>query len=141
MSQSRFTRRTALKALAGVAATAATYHVPGISAAESEALKVWASAVAKVGAKDWSAMQGKAGTPLAVTAKSARADEAIQKMVVGDGNRLFDALTDNGGGMEDALASQKAIVPPRRLTDSKLQTYSAHLSRWRGRCRYHPLRG
>ena len=32
-------------------------------------------------------------------------------MVVGDGNKLFDALTDNGGGMEDALASQGAIVP------------------------------
>jgi spermidine/putrescine-binding protein len=28
----------------------------------------------------------------------------------GDGNKLFDALTDNGGGMEDALASQKTIA-------------------------------
>ncbi len=111
MNQSEFSRRLMLKTLAGVAAAAATGRFPGISAAESKPLKVWASAIAKVGAKDWSAMQAKAGTPLAVTAKSARADEAIQKMVVGDGNRLFDALTDNGGGMEDALASHKAIVP------------------------------
>ena len=56
-------------------------------------------------------MEAQSGIKLAVTTKSARADEAIQKMVVGDGNKLFDALTDNGGGMEDALASQKAIVP------------------------------
>ena len=32
-------------------------------------------------------------------------------MVIGDGNKLFDAVTDNGGGMEDALASQGAIAP------------------------------
>jgi spermidine/putrescine-binding protein len=41
-------------------------------------------------------------------------------MVVGDGNKLFDALTDNGGGMEDALASQKAIVP---LDTSKIPNW------------------
>jgi len=64
----------------------------------------------KVGAKDWSAMAAQAGIEIAYTTKSARADEAIQKMVVGDGNKLFDALTDNGGGMENALASQGAIV-------------------------------
>ena len=54
-------------------------------------------------------MESQAGIRLVVTAKSARGDEAIQKMVVGDGSRLFDAMTDNGGGMEDALGSQKAI--------------------------------
>lgn len=31
-------------------------------------------------------------------------------MVVGDGNQLYDAMTDNGGDMEDALASQNAIA-------------------------------
>ena len=98
----------------GIAATAAMVsagHVPGVLAAEAKSLKLWASVIAKVGAKDWSAMEKQSGVKLAVTTKSARADEAIQKMVVGDGNKLFDALTDNGGGMEDALASQKAIVP------------------------------
>ena len=40
-----------LKTLAGAAAAAATGRFPGISAAESKPLKVWASAVAKVGAR------------------------------------------------------------------------------------------
>ena len=139
MNQSEFSRRLMLKTLAGVAAAAATGRFHGISAAESKPLKVWASAIAKVGAKDWSAMQAQAGTPLAVTAKSARADEAIQKMVLGDGNRLFDALTDNGGGMEDALASQKAIVP---LDVSQIPNYKnilPILPRRRGGRRHHPL--
>lgn len=102
-------RRVFLQQLAAMAALAST---PGAirQAYGAEALRYWASAIAKVGAKDFSAMAKQAGIELAVTAKSARADEAIQKMVVGDGNKLFDALTDNGGGMEDALASQKAIV-------------------------------
>ena len=102
-------RRVFLQQVAAMAALAAT---PGAmrQAYGAEALRYWASAIAKVGAKDFSAMSKQAGIELAVTAKSARADEAIQKMVVGDGNKLFDALTDNGGGMEDALASQKAIA-------------------------------
>ena len=111
MNQFEFNRRFLLKGFAGLAGAAMAGHVPGLSAAEATELKYWASGVAKVGAKDFSAMAAQAGIELAVTTKSARADEAIQKMVVGDGNRLFDALTDNGGGMEDALASQKAIVP------------------------------
>jgi spermidine/putrescine-binding protein len=74
-------------------------------------LKLWTIGVAKVGAKDWSAMAKQAGIQIAYSAKSARADESIQKMVVGDGSKLYDALSDNGGGMEDALASQGAIVP------------------------------
>ena len=55
-------------------------------------------------------MASQAGIDIAAIAKSARADESIQKMVVGDGNALYDAMTDNGGGMEDALASQGAIA-------------------------------
>ena len=54
-------------------------------------------------------MMEQSGIEIAAIAKSARADESIQKMVVGDGNALYDAMTDNGGGMEDALASQGAI--------------------------------
>jgi spermidine/putrescine-binding protein len=65
-------------------------------------------------------MEAQSGLSIAYTTKSARADEAIQKMVVGDGNKLFDALTDNGGGMEDALASQKTIVP---LDTSKIANW------------------
>ncbi len=55
-------------------------------------------------------MEAQAGITIAYSAKSARADEAIQKMVVGDGNALYDAMSDNGGGMEDALASQGVIA-------------------------------
>ncbi len=100
-----------MQGLAGAVAAAAAGRVPGVSAQETKSLKLWAAVIHKVGAKDWSAMASQAGIDIAYTTKSARADEAIQKMVVGDGNRLFDALTDNGGGMEDALASQGAIVP------------------------------
>lgn len=94
---------------AGVAAGATGFRsLPAFAA--DEPLKLWAAGIAKVGAKDWSAMEQQSGISIAYNAKSARADEAIQKMVVGDGNKLYDAMTDNGGGMEDALASQKAIV-------------------------------
>ena len=111
MKQHQFTRRMFMQSLAAVGAAAAAGRIPGVSAQEAKSLKLWAAVIHKVGAKDWSAMAEQAGIEIAYTTKSARADEAIQKMVVGDGNRLFDALTDNGGGMEDALASQGAIVP------------------------------
>ncbi|NQU69579.1 MAG: extracellular solute-binding protein [Rhodospirillales bacterium] len=112
MNQSEWTRRAFMYTAAGAGAAATLGGIPGASAAEGDALRIWANpGVHKVGAKDWSAMSAQAGVEIAATAKSARADESIQKMVVGDGNKLFDAVTDNGGGMEDALASQKAIVP------------------------------
>ena len=94
---------------AGLAAGATGFRsLPAFAA--DDPLKLWAAGIAKVGAKDWSAMEAQSGISIAYNAKSARADEAIQKMVVGDGNKLYDAMTDNGGGMEDALASQKAIA-------------------------------
>ena len=120
MRQFEFNRRVVLQSLAGVAAAAVAGRIPGVSAAEARALKIWANPIHKVGAKDWSAMEAQGGLSIAYTTKSARADEAIQKLVVGDGNKLFDALTDNGGGMEDALASQKAIVP---LDTSKIPNW------------------
>ena len=120
MRQFEFNRRMVLQSLAGVAAAALAGRIPGVSAAEAGALKIWANPIHKVGAKDWSAMEAQGGLSIAYTTKSARADEAIQKLVVGDGNKLFDALTDNGGGMEDALASQKAIVP---LDTSKIPNW------------------
>jgi len=112
MNQQQFSRRAFLMMTAAVGAVAAAGGITGVSAAEGDALKLWANpGVHKVGAKDWSAMASQAGIEIAATAKSARADESIQKMVIGDGNKLFDAVTDNGGGMEDALASQGAIEP------------------------------
>ena len=108
MNQQQFTRRLFLQGMGGAAAAASLGGIPSASAAE--ALKFWAPGIAKVAAKDFSAMEAQAGISINHIAKSARADEAIQKMVVGDGQKLFDAMTDNGGGMEDALAQNKAIV-------------------------------
>ena len=107
MQQNQFARRAFLHGLGGLAAAGALGIRP---AAAQESLKFWAPGIAKVGAKDFSAMETQAGIRINNIAKSARADEAIQKMVVGDGQKLYDALTDNGGGMEDALAENKAIV-------------------------------
>ncbi len=110
MQQSDFNRRVFLQSMGAAAATATT--IGAISQAQAaEAMRIWTIGVAKVGAKDWSAMEKQAGVKLAYSAKSGSADQAIQKFVVGDGNKLYDAITDNGGGMEDALASQKAILP------------------------------
>ncbi len=132
-----------LKMTASVAALAAAGGIPGVSAAEGDALKLWANpGVHQVGSRDWSAMGAQGGITIAGTAKSARADESIQKMVVGDGNRLFDAMTDNGGGMEDALASQNAIaeIDPSKIPNWKniLPVYNegglaAHSIRYEGK--------
>lgn len=107
MNQQEYMRRQFMLTAGAGAAAAGLY---GPSAFAADPLKLWTIGIAKVGAKDWSAMEAQAGIKVAYNAKSARADEAIQKMVVGDGSKLYDALSDNGGGMEDALASQKAIV-------------------------------
>ena len=121
MNQQDWTRRAFMYTASGIGAAAVLGRIPSASAADGDALKIWANpGVHKVGAKDWSAMEAQGGIKIAATAKSARADEAIQKMVVGDGNKLFDAVTDNGGGMEDALASQGAIVP---LDTSKISNW------------------
>ncbi|WP_281685515.1 ABC transporter substrate-binding protein [Thalassobaculum salexigens] len=117
MNQFEFTRRH-MMALMGTAATAAM--LPSVASAD-EGLKFWAPGIARVGEKDWSSMEKEAGIKLVNVAKSARADESIQKMVVGDGNALYDAMTDNGGGMEDALASQNAIA---EIDTSKIPNWS-----------------
>lgn len=109
MNQQEFTRRVMLQTMTAALAVTVTGGVG--SALAADPLKLWTIGVAKVGAKDWSAMAKQAGIEIAYSAKSARADESIQKMVVGDGSKLYDALSDNGGGMEDALASQGAVVP------------------------------
>ncbi len=109
MNQLEFTRRRLLAA-AGTSVAVAAAGLPVSSALAAEPLRLWTIGIAKVGAKDWSAMEAQAGIQIAYNAKSARADEAIQKMIVGDGNKLYDAMSDNGGGMEDALASQGVIA-------------------------------
>jgi putative spermidine/putrescine transport system substrate-binding protein len=126
MKQSEFTRRALLQSSGAAAAALALGPLGATSAFAADPLKIWTIGVAKVGdkpgtgGKDWSAMEAQAGTPIAYSAKSGSADEAIQKMVVGDGNALYDAMTDNGGGMEDALASQGAIV---ELDTSKIANW------------------
>ena len=109
MNQFEFTRRRLLAA-AGTGVAVAAAGLPVSSALAAEPLRLWTIGIAKVGAKDWSAMEAQAGIQIAYNAKSARADEAIQKMIVGDGNKLYDAMSDNGGGMEDALASHGVIA-------------------------------
>lgn len=114
MKQSEFNRRQFMAVLGAATAVGGA----GISArAQQAALKLWAPGIAKVGAPDWSDMEAQSGISINAIAKSARADESIQKMVIGDGNALYDAMTDNGGGMEDALASQGAIaeLDPARI--------------------------
>ncbi|SIT13287.1 Spermidine/putrescine-binding protein [Roseivivax lentus] len=120
MNQTDFNRRQVM-AMMGAAAAAGGFGMP---ARAQEALKLWAPGIAKVGAQDWSDMEAQSGIGINAIAKSARADESIQKMVVGDGNALYDAMTDNGGGMEDALASQGAIV---ELDISKIPNWSGIL--------------
>ena len=125
MHDYRFDRRTLLKTAGAGALLGVGGSLLGRYAAAQQALNIWTIGVAKVGAqpgtggKDWSAMAEQAGVALNYNAKSGSADQAIQKMIVGDGNKLYDALTDNGGGMEDALASQGAIVPidPAKITN------------------------
>ncbi|MDH3741862.1 MAG: ABC transporter substrate-binding protein [Hyphomicrobiales bacterium] len=119
MNSIEFTRRRLLAMAGGAAAASAL--MPGMSAYAAGPLKLWTIGIAKVGAKDWSAMEKQSGIQIAYNAKSARADEAIQKMVVGDGNKLYDAMSDNGGGMEDALASQGAVV---ELDTSKIPNWA-----------------
>lgn len=101
------------------------------AALAADPLKVWTIGVAKVGAapgtggKDWSDMGAQAGIEIQYNAKSGSADQAIQKLIVGDGNKLYDAVTDNGGGMEDALASQGAIVP---IDTSRIENWNRLLA-------------
>jgi len=115
MGSNAFDRRDIVKAMGAAALGSTAAGVP-LSALAAEALKIWTIGVAKVGkapgtgGKSWDDMAAQAGIKIAYSAKSGSADQAIQKFIVGDGNKLYDAITDNGGGMEDALASQKTIV-------------------------------
>jgi len=109
MNQQEFSRRLMLQSMTAAATVAAAGGLSIGSASAAGPLKLWTIGLAKVGAKDWSAMEAQAGIKVAYNAKSGSASEAIQKMVVGDGSKLYDALSDNGGGMEDALGGQNVI--------------------------------
>ncbi len=115
MDQMDFTRRFLMKSVGAAGLVGATSSLGLSRAFAADPLRIWTIGVAKVGAepgtggKDWSDMAAQAGIEINYNAKSGSADQAIQKFVVGDGNDLYDAITDNGGGMEDALASQGAI--------------------------------
>lgn len=117
-----------LQSASAAAALVAGGGISSAVAASRDQLNLWAPTIIRVGSNDWADMEKRAGVKLKHTAKSAGADESIQKMIVGDGNSLFDALTDNGGGMEDALAQNKAIVP---LDSSKLPNWKIVLSRYK----------
>lgn len=56
-------------------------------------LKLWTIRIARIGAKDWSAMQGLASTQIAYSAKSARANEAISTRVANKAAR--NAIASN----------------------------------------------
>lgn len=116
MTQNVFDRRDFVRSVSAAALGlgAAGRTLPALAA---DPLRIWTIGVAKVGekpgtgGKSWADMAAQAGIQIEYNAKSGSADQAIQKLIVGDGNKLYDAVTDNGGGMEDALASQGAIVP------------------------------
>lgn len=126
MTQNVFERRDFVKTL-GAAALGLGAGARPLSALASDPLKIWTIGVAKVGekpgtgGKSWADMAAQAGIQIEYNAKSGSADQAIQKLIVGDGNKLYDAVTDNGGGMEDALASQGAIVP---IDTSRIKNWS-----------------
>ncbi len=112
MNQTEFNRRVFLKSMAGVAAMAAAGSVPeNVHAAANQLeLKLWCPGIAKPW-KTWEPMEKASGVKIKWTVKSADAQESLQKMLVGGGQKLYDAFTDNGGGMEDAMGETNNIVP------------------------------
>ena len=108
MQQFQFNRRLFLQSLAAVAGSAAVSRT-GITLAQDSTLNLWAAPIAKP-FDDWSPINQEAGIEVSWSPKSASADEALTKMLVGDGQKLYDAFTDNGGGMEDAMAENGVIA-------------------------------
>ena len=120
------TRRNFLKNSALVAASASLSQSFIADAFAADPLKIWTIGVAKV-TKTWEEMGKQAGVPLVYSAKSGSADQAIQKFFVGDGQKLYDAITDNGGGQEDAMSDNGAIVP---IDTSKIKNWKNLLPRY-----------
>ena len=120
MRQTEFNRRIFLQSMAGIAAMAAAGQIPEDLYAAANDLKLWCPGIAKPW-KTWEPMEKRAGIKIKWTVKSADAQEVLQKMLLGGGQKLYDAFTDNGGGMEDAMAETKNIVP---LDTSRLQNWN-----------------
>ena len=120
------TRRYFLKNSALVAAATTFSQSIAMEAFAADPLKIWTIGVAKV-TKTWDEMGKQAGVPLTYSAKSGSADQAIQKFFVGDGQKLYDAITDNGGGQEDAMSDNDAIVP---IDTSKIKNWKNLLPRY-----------
>ncbi len=109
MSNIHLSRRNVIKCLAGAGAAV------GMSAsarlfAQDASLNLWSAPIARP-FDDWAPIEEMAKIKIAWSPKSASADEALSKMIVGDGQKLYDAFTDNGGGMEDAMAENGVIAP------------------------------
>lgn len=117
MDQREFTRRLLLKSTAGILGTAAVGRILPARAATDE-LRLWAAPIMRP-FDTWAPFEEKAGVKLAWSPKSASADEALSKMMVGGGRKLYDVFTDNGGGMEDAMAENGVIaeLDPSRMTN------------------------
>jgi len=106
-TQSELSRRLFLQSVAATAGAAAIGHN---AFAQDNSISLWAAPIARP-FDDWSPVEKEAGISISFAPKSASADEALTKMLVGDGQKLYDAFTDNGGGMEDAMAENKVIAP------------------------------
>jgi spermidine/putrescine-binding protein len=108
MKQIDFNRRLFLQ---GLAATAGGVAAAGIAPAKAAGptIRLWSAPIMRP-FPTWEPFEQQAGITIAWSPKSASADEALSKMMVGDGKKLYDAFTDNGGGMEDAMAENGVIA-------------------------------
>ena len=135
MIQTEFNRRIFLKGMAGISALAAAGQLPEEIFAAAQDLKLWCPGIARPW-KTWEPMEKRANIKIKWTVKSADAQESLQKMLVGGGQKLYDAFTDNGGGMEDAMAETKNIVPleqPAQAVGDAASTHVRQAARSRSR--------
>lgn len=108
-NQHVFSRRLFLQGLSAAAGASVLGSASRVFADDANTLNVWAAPIVKP-FDDWVPIEEKAGIKVAFSPKSASADEALTKMLVGDGQQLYDVFTDNGGGMEDAMGENKVIA-------------------------------
>ena len=108
MSQFEFNRRMFLQGAAATVGVAAASRMAPAFAAGDE-IRLWSAPIMRP-FDTWEPFEEASGIKIAWSPKSASADEALSKMMVGDGTKLYDAFTDNGGGMEDAMAQNGVIA-------------------------------
>lgn len=86
MNQYDFSRRVFLQGMAATAgAAAATKIAPAL--ADGHAIRLWSAPIMRP-FKTWEPFEEKAGISISWSPKSASADEALSKMMVGDGKKL-----------------------------------------------------